>query len=231
MSTDRAACADVSIVSNSRLLREGIASLLATYTDICLVDSYSGEVSPATRIANPPEHVVLIDAGIGQDLAVAWTRHWHTHIPPAHVVILELKNNTDTIIACIEAGAAGYTLQGAALLEVVDTIHRVQRGLVQCSREIITQLLARPTPVETSMPVVSLRIPLTLRELDVLCCLTDGDNNREIADRLVIEVHTVKYHVHNILEKLKVAHRWDAARLAQEQGWIERCRVIKRGRE
>ncbi|SRR5258706_582485 len=61
---------------------------------------------------------------------------------------------------------------------------------------------------------------LTARELEVLRYLADDYSNQQIADLLVIEVRTVKHHVHNILAKLNVGHRWDAARLALEQGWL-----------
>ena len=199
--------------------------MLVAYTDLYLMGNYSGALPTTLAIANSPHHVVLIDAAVGQDGLVAWTRYWREQLPPAYVVILESDSNTEIIIACIEAGASGYTMQGASVREVVDTIHRVQQGLMQCSLEIIAELLTRRTrQPDQRAPLVPCGVLLTPRELDVLCCMADGYSNRDIAARLVIEVHTVKYHVHNILEKLKVSRRGDAARLALEQGWVEGSR-------
>jgi DNA-binding NarL/FixJ family response regulator len=214
---------DVSIISNSQLLSEGFTAILAAYPDLALMKSYPGTVPGGTPMRHSPRHVVLIDASIGQAGAVTWTRYWRSQIPPAHVVLLELNNDIETIMACVEAGASGYTLQGMTVQEIVETVRRVQQGFIQCSLEIISALLARRAllhpPDLTIDPAKTL---LTPREFDVLTCLSEGCSNRQIAERLVIEVHTVKYHVHNILEKLKVAHRWDAGRLAVDQGWITR---------
>jgi DNA-binding NarL/FixJ family response regulator len=69
--------------------------------------------------------------------------------------------------------------------------------------------------------------PLTQRELEVLRYVNLDYSNQQIAELLTIEIRTVKHHVHNILQKLQLRHRWDAARLAVEQGWLEPAGVSR----
>ena len=211
----------VSIVSHSLLLRDGLVALLAPHIDLLLIGSYAPE-PPSILLPNPPGHVVLLDGGIGRAGAIGWTRYWRHLTPPAHVLVLELANDTDVILACIEAGAGGYTLQGASAAEVASAIHAVRQDLAQCPPEVTAKLFARLAALGgPKLQPPSLRPHLTAREREVLHYLAQDYSNQEIATVLSIEVRTVKHHVHNILEKLQINRRRDAARVAVEQGWLE----------
>jgi DNA-binding NarL/FixJ family response regulator len=212
--------AAVSIISNSQLLREGLASLLSTHAQLCIVGSYSGQLPIAVALPNPARHVVLLDGGLGRELAVAWTRRWRGLDSPPHIVVMELINDIDLIVSCVEAGAGGYTLQGASIVEVIETIDRVRRGVALCSPEVTARLFERLAALRAIHPPPMVAAPLTARELEVLHYIAQDYSNQAIAQILVIEVRTVKHHVHNILEKLSVRHRGDAARFAAEQGWL-----------
>ena len=211
----------ISIISDNALLREGLAAVLQPYLNLTIVGSYPAETCCDPQLPNPTGHVMLLDSGIGYVEAQAVTRHWRNLHPPAFVIVLELVNQVDTIIACIEAGAGGYTLQGASPADVVEAIYRVCHHMAYCAPEVTAELFARLAAAKsTATRIPEIASPLTPRELEVLQCISDGYSNRQIAERLVIEVRTVKHHVHNILEKLSVKHRWDAARTAHEHGWI-----------
>lgn len=213
----------LSIVSDSQLLREGLAALLALHLKVGLVGSYTGQLPQEVALANPASHVVLLDGGVGLEGAVAWTHYWRKLNPPTRVVVLELANNHELILACIEAGASGYTLQGDSISQVAEVIKQTCCGVAQCSPEITAQLFARLTAYATTVtpPPTFNKIALTNRELEVLQCLAQDYSNQEIADKLVIGLSTVKHHVHNILEKLKLHHRWEAAHFALEQGLVK----------
>src|SRR5258706_1702690 len=103
----------ISIVSNSLLLSEGLIALLSTQLNLRIVGTYSGEFLVSSRIQNPQGHIVLLDSTVGNTAAISWTRYWHRMIPPSYVIILELASDITLILAYIEAGASGYTLQGA----------------------------------------------------------------------------------------------------------------------
>lgn len=233
------AAADVvnlSIVSNSRLLRDGLVALMSTHMELCLVGSYAGDLREVAglEVANPSGHVVLLDAAIGQERAIAWTSYWRGLAGPPHVLVLELADRVEVILACIEVGASGYTLLGASVHDVVEAIRHARKGEAQCSPKVTAGLFARLASYNagtqaTSHPAQEGRAPLTEREMDVLRCIAEDYSNQEIAEKLVIQLHTVKHHVHNILEKLKLQHRWDAVRVAQEQGWLATERATTGG--
>ncbi|MEA5552817.1 response regulator transcription factor [Anabaena cylindrica UHCC 0172] len=210
----------VSIVSNSHLLREAITLLLQPYEFIDVDNNYTDSISIVPTITTAAKHLVLIDNGIGQNATRTKIQEWRSLEPSPYVVVVELKNEIDLILDCIEAGAHGYTLQGASSLEIIQLIEQVYQGTTQCSPEVTTKLferLAQPIPVEKSPAKPS----LTRREQEVLHCLTKNYSDREIAMELFVEVRTVKHHVHNILRKFKVKHRWDAAKLALQNSWLD----------
>lgn len=219
-----------SIVSSSVLLREGLPAVLGSYIRLQWIASYPGLPVGAEPFTNPSGHIVLLDSGIGREACLEWTRFCRGRPTPARVLILEMVNDVNIILECIEAGASGYTLQGATPAEVAGAIVQVRRGLAQCSPEVTAQLFARLASLGVRQPPrLPVSVHLTSREIEVLNCIARGYSNRQIADELVIELRTVKQHVHNILDKLKVSHRWEAARFAQEQGWLPKSgnRVLK----
>ncbi len=210
--------AALSIVTNSRLLSEGLISLLQTHLSLSHLHIYAGDLQVSAALPNPAGHVILLDSSIGRGIVIEHIKGWRKLASAPAVVVLELANDVEFIVTCIEAGANGYVLQGATIAEVAYTILQVQKGIAQCSPEVTAQLFDRLARLSTKQ--ISSRVSLTPREMDILTCLARGCSNKEIAQELVIEVRTVKHHVHNILDKLKVPHRWDAARLALEQGWL-----------
>jgi DNA-binding NarL/FixJ family response regulator len=212
----------LSVISNSRLFREGIVSLLEEHLHLRIVGSYAGVPEYSDTLPNPDGHVVLLDSGIGQQAAIAWTRRWRSLTPPAFIVVLELANEPQTILDCIEAGASAYTVRDTSPAEVARAIWLVRQGKVQCSAEIVGQVFSRLAELgETRNQQYLEDTPLTSRELEVLRCLAKGYTNKEIAAELVIELCTVKHHVHNILSKLAQKHRWAAVDHARQLGWLD----------
>lgn len=214
----------ISVISNSRLLSEGLVALLDRRMKLQLIATYPGEPITSDPTLNPRGHVVLLDSSIGRTAAQNWTRFWRQHTPPASVVILELLDDVELILACIEAGASGYTLQGATPEEVADTIWLVSQGGAQCSPHITAHLFSRLAHLKSRVDSdYYTTIPLTTRELEVLTLVAEGCSNKEIADKLCITLRTAKQHVHNILHKLDLKHRYEAAHMALEQGWLSRA--------
>jgi DNA-binding NarL/FixJ family response regulator len=211
----------ISIVSHSHLLSAGLLALLSPYLSLKLIGTYSSETHIGPTLPSPPGHVVLLDSGVGRSAAIAWTRHWHGLIPSAFVLILELANDNALILACIEAGANGYTLQGATAVEVAEAIKDVCSGVAHCSPEVTAHLYARVAALATTVTQLSVS-PLTARESEILRYIATGYTNLEIAAQLVIELRTVKQHVHHILGKLKSGTRREAVRFAAEHGWLDR---------
>jgi DNA-binding NarL/FixJ family response regulator len=211
----------VSIVSNSRLLSDGLCTLLAARIPLHPVAHYVASAAMDRPLPNPVGHIVLIDGSVGRQMAQAWARYWRACTPPAHVLVMEMVNDVELIVDCIEAGVGGYILQGESVDEVVQAIVEVQQGLAKCSPEVTGRLCARLMAARQIIGDLSLcESPLTAREQEVLGYIDQNLSNQEIAALLVIEVRTVKHHVHNILEKLQLNNRRDAARHAVKQGWL-----------
>jgi DNA-binding NarL/FixJ family response regulator len=206
----------LSIISDSLLLREGLLNVLAGHMAFCLIGSYSGDAL-ADTLPNPEHHIVLLDAGIGTDTALRRTHEWHER--GAWVVLLELTEDIDLIVRCIEAGANAYALRGSTAAQLAETNSGVQRGMATCSPQVTARLFEYLALRHTSAEMAG-RLVLTGRELEVLGLLSQSLTNQQIAESLSIELCTVKHHVHNILDKLNVRYRWEAVQYAQQRGWL-----------
>lgn len=160
--------------------------------------------------------VVLVSVGLPNQDALQLTRSTMDNTPAAKVVILGLseENQHDTL-RYIEAGAAGYIVKDSSLHELIEVIHLAQRGEAHISTRMAGAMMDRLFRLARVFSAVENRmdgdVRLTSRELEVLQFISQGLTNQEIAARLVVEVGTVKNHVHRILEKLNVRSRQEAA--------------------
>jgi DNA-binding NarL/FixJ family response regulator len=132
-------------------------------------------------------------------------------VPTTKVVALGVSEAEDEIIECAEAGIAGYLPRNGSLEDLVVLIQSVARGEAQCSPRIAATLLRRVATLAGERRSTAALGRLTPREHEIVGLIDQSLSNKEIAQRLSIEVRTVKNHVHNILEKLQVHRRNQAA--------------------
>lgn len=205
----------VLVVSELRLYREGLCQILR-HDDRVSVSSTAESVMQALTAVREQQ----VDA-ILWDVAMPESRHAIKEIrfawPAARVVALGLKEERSRILACAEAGFAGYVCPNASVDELVGTIESAVRDELRCSERIAGALLSRVSELADRLDAeAELEAGcLTQREREVVRLLDDGMSNKEIAKHLVIGLSTVKSHVHNILEKLGVQSRWQAAARAR----------------
>ncbi|HLF73926.1 MAG TPA: response regulator transcription factor [Anaerolineales bacterium] len=160
--------------------------------------------------------VALVSAELPNQQALKLTRTCMECSPSTKVLILGLseENQHDTL-RYIEAGAAGYILKDSSLKQLMDVIRLAQRGEARVSTRMAGAMMERLFRLARAFSDVETRmdgdVRLTSRELEVLQFISEGLTNQEIAARLVVEVGTVKNHVHRILEKLNVSSRQEAA--------------------
>lgn len=163
-----------------------------------------------------PADVVIVSAGLPDQDALMLIREVVESTPSTKVLALGLseENQQDTL-RYIEAGAAGYILKDSSLKELIDVIRLTQKGEAQISTRMAGALIERLFSLSSMFSAVENKmegdVRLTSRELEVLQFIAEGLTNQEIAARLVVEVGTVKNHVHRILEKLNVSSRQEAA--------------------
>lgn len=210
----------ISIISNSCLLREALVLLLQAHQAFRFFLYYASDASNVVDFVHSEKHLILLDSSIGRDLTTTWIQQLRSLKPSPFILVLELKHDTDLILDCIEAGAHAYALQGASSTDIIQIIEQVYKGVFQYPLEVTTKLLERLVKAK-SAPQPKEKSPLTRRELEVLQYVAKSYSDREIAAQLVVEVRTVKHHVHNILHKLKVRNRWDAAQLALKNCWLD----------
>ena len=148
--------------------------------------------------------------------ALKLTRTIVERASPTKVLVLSFaEENNHEALRYIEAGAAGYILKDSSLNELTETIRLSQKGEAQVSTQMAWAMMERLSNLARMFSAVEHKmdrdVQLTSRELQVLQFIGEGLTNQEIAARLVVEVGTVKNHVHSILEKLNVNNRDEAA--------------------
>lgn len=205
----------VLIVSDVRLYRDGLAKILAAEPRLQVVGTAADLQAAVRMAAERPADIALIDMGIPQGLCAM--REVSTAAPAIKIVALGVRDSEQDVIAGAEAGVAGYVPRAASVGDLVNVLESVGRGELLCSPRAAATLLRRVTALSGGRARDGLDgALLTPRERQIIALLESGLSNKDMARRLGIEVATVKNHVHNVLEKLRVHRRAQA--VARLQG-------------
>lgn len=206
----------VLIVSDIRLYREGLAQMLGRESGLSVVGTTADPLGALEAIRDLRPDVVLVDQAMPE--ALTFIRSARSASPAPAIVALGVPEVEDEIVACAEAGIAGYVSRDAGVPELITMVQGVGRGEFFCSPRVAAVLLRRVTALSSvqNPPIVQSR--LTARENEVLTLLERGLGNKDIARQLGIEVATAKNHVHNILDKLRVRRRGEAAAYGRVAG-------------
>jgi DNA-binding NarL/FixJ family response regulator len=209
----------VLIVDDSTLYREYLAGVVAAH----------GMVNPGvawdlpsliTAIENTRPRVILLNVAT-RDSAML-LRQALKLSPSVRVIVLDLSEDDELeIVACAEAGVAGYHLRTESLGDLLVLIRKVAAGESLCSPRVSAILLRRLSALASQRQPADKELVLTAREAQVLKMLELGLSNRDIAEKLCIAVHTVKNHVHSLLTKLGVSTRAQAAALSRTIRYTE----------
>lgn len=199
------------IVDEVRLYREGLANLLQRQDYVGDVRVVSCFDQALQSIRELQLSVVLFNMSTPTLERIGMLRRIIKEYPKMKAIVFGLSDRSDILIACAEAGAVGCLSRDGSLDELRMLILGVLRGEALFSPQIVTTLLRRETTPTDGQRARDGYARLTRRECEIVKCIDDGLSNKEIANRLNIDVHTVKNHVHNILEKLKVRRRGEAA--------------------
>lgn len=212
----------VLVVSAVRLYRDGINRILEHRPGIRVIGATATYQAAAPILRDIDPDVVLLDAPISEATVALQALGG----PVQKVVVLGIVESEPDVIAWAEAGAAGYVSREASSEELAATIEAVARGETLCSPRIVAALLRRVAALAQSPAHPGTRRDdcLTPREREVAGLIGDGLSNKEIARHLCIEVPTVKNHVHNVLKKLEVARRGQAAAHLRTDDGSERRR-------
>jgi NarL family two-component system response regulator LiaR len=205
----------VLIADDHHVVRGGIRALLETETDIDVIDEAADGVETVlkTRSLNPD--VILMDLMMPRKSGIEAIEEIKQEDPDARILVLTSYSDDEKVFAAIKAGALGYLLKETSTKELLQAIHDVYRGESSLHPAIARKLireLNRPSNLPPSDE------PLTEREIEVLVYVARGYSNQDIANSLFISERTVRTHVSNILSKLHLANRTQAALYALKEG-------------
>jgi DNA-binding NarL/FixJ family response regulator len=198
----------IAVIDDHPLLREGVSSTLQSVEGFEVIDQ--GEsYQDALRIAHEAmPDIILLDISMPGG-GVEAARDIHEALPSIKLVMLTASEDEKDVMTALQAGANAYILKGIGGKKLIEIIHRVSSG------SLATSILMHSYNQEPA-PLPSLLDKLNERESSILKALSRGLTNKQIADELFLSEKTIKHYMTNILQKLQVKNRVEAALMAQK---------------
>jgi NarL family two-component system response regulator LiaR len=201
----------VLIVDDHALVRSGLRYFLLAFDDLELVGEASNGKEALEYCAQDQPHVILMDLMMPEMGGVEATRIIRQRWPDTHIIALTNFENAELVQDILQAGATGYLLKNVAADDLASAIRAARAGQPTLAPEATEALIQ--TVTHATVP----NYDLTPREEEVLALMVEGLSNADIAEKLVIGLSTVKFHVSNILSKLDVSSRAEAMALATQE--------------
>lgn len=210
----------VVIADDHILVRQGIRAFLETYPDLILVGEADDAATAAALCAEQHPDVALVDL-VMPGGGIEATRSIRTTSPQTQVVLLTSFDDAQQIVAAVQAGALSCLLKDVDAEALADTLRKAARGEAVLHPRVAAKLMDALR--RGSEPGSEVLESLSQREREVLTLMAEGLSNQQIADRLGIGEKTVKTHVSNVLGKLDVSDRTQAAVYAWKSGLKQRA--------
>jgi DNA-binding NarL/FixJ family response regulator len=207
------------LVEDIRLLRDSMAAMLRAEGLRVVAAIRSGE-DAIRRILSLEPRIVLLDSALGDREGPRLARAVTMALPETRVVVMDMLPSQADVIDFIRAGARGFILRDATTADIVGTLRAVANGLAVLPPRLAGVLFSHLARQGAPLREADAGSRLTHREREIIELIADGATNKEIASRLNIAVHTVKSHVHSVLEKLTLHSRLQIATYALEAGRI-----------
>jgi NarL family two-component system response regulator LiaR len=207
----------ICIADDHAIVRQGIRALIETEPDMEVVGEAANGAEAVAQAAALHPDVILMDIVMPRKDGIQATKEIKEQDPRARILVLTSFAEDEKVFPAIKAGAAGYLLKDSSPLELLQAIRDVAQGKASLHPAIAFKVM-RELSQPPSLPPTS--EPLTVRELDVLRLVARGLSNQEVANALVISERTVGSHVSNILGKLHLANRTQAALYAMHKGIV-----------
>jgi NarL family two-component system response regulator LiaR len=202
------------LVDDHAVVRSGLSKFLLVNKDMQLVAEASDGAEAIQMAGLHKPDVVLMDLMMPGVDGITATREIHQKYPPIKIIALTSFSEQNMVQGALQAGAIGYLQKNVTASELANAIRSAHAGRMTLSPEA-TQALAQSV-TQSHLPGNE----LTERERDVLRCMVEGLNNNEIAEKLVVSLGTVKFHISNIFQKLGVDSRVEAVKMAIEQKMV-----------
>jgi two-component system nitrate/nitrite response regulator NarL len=204
----------VAIVDDHPLFREGVSQALSRQTDIEIVGEGGTAAEAISIAARRLPDVMLLDVSMPGG-GINAVREIAATYPVINVVMLTVSQDEEDVTTALRAGARGYVLKGVAARDLVEIVRSVARGEVYVTPSLAASLLFDMNRASSNRSATTGLDDLTERERQILERVAAGDSNKEIGAQLQLSEKTVKHHMTNILQKLQVRNRVEAALLAR----------------
>jgi DNA-binding NarL/FixJ family response regulator len=208
------------LIDDNRLLREGLAAMIHTQPGFKVLAASADVEEALQKVRESQPDVVLLDFGLVDHDSLSLTATVHVEVPAARVIVMGLLSAQEDVADYIRAGASGFIMKEASFDDFFSTIRAVAAGAEVLPPALTTSLFAQiaSKAAKGTKTRILDAVRLTNRERQVVGLLGEGLSNKEIATRLHIAVHTVKSHVHNVLEKLALRSRLEVAAFSHSGG-------------
>jgi DNA-binding NarL/FixJ family response regulator len=211
----------VLVVDDHALFRHGLVSVLGSAADLEVVGEARDGMEAVEQAAELQPDVVLMDVRMPSVNGIEAARRIRTAQPTVRILMLTESEDEEDLYAAVRAGATGYLLKEVAIDEIADAIRAVANGQALVSPSMTTKLLSEFNSLSRRLVEEHDGRRLTDRELEVLRLIARGMSNKDIGTELVIAENTVRNHVRNILEKLQVRSRVEAAMYAVREKLVD----------
>jgi DNA-binding NarL/FixJ family response regulator len=201
------------LIDDNRLLREGLAALIHSQPGFKVLAASADVDEALQKVREAKPDVVLLDFGLEDHDSLSLTATVHGEVPQARVIVMGLLPLQEDVADYVRAGASGFIMKDASFEDFFATIRTVAGGGEVLPKALTNSLfsqIARNAANGNKAQVLE-AVRLTTREREVIALLGEGLSNKEISTRMHIAVHTVKSHVHNVLEKLALHSRLEVA--------------------
>ena len=208
------------LIDDNRLLREGLAALIHAQPGFKVLAASADVAEALQKMREAKPDVVLLDFGLADHDSLSLTTTVHAEVPSARVIVMGLLAAQEDVANYVHAGASGFIMKDASFDDFFATIRAVAGGAEVLPKALTNSLFSQiaRNVAQTAKANVLEAVQLTSRERQVIDLLGEGLSNKEISTRLGIAVHTVKSHVHNVLEKLALRSRLEVAAFTHSTG-------------
>jgi DNA-binding NarL/FixJ family response regulator len=208
------------IIEDNRLLRDGINAMINAEADMRVVATIGSGNNVLQKAIQAKPQIILLDVGLTNLDELSVVESVRQKMPGAKVIGMCFVPSQSDIVEFVEAGAAGFILKNATMKEFIGTIRSVAQG-----ENILPPILTGSLfsyiadfALKRGRGKLPLAVRMTKREREIIALIADGLSNKEISQRLNIATHTVKSHVHNVLEKLALHTRLEIAAYSRDKG-------------
>ncbi len=201
------------LVDDNRLVREGLAGLIREQPDFRILAASADADEAIREVRQSQPDIVLLDFGLESSDCMLVTAEIRREAPDAKIIIMGLSPVQDSLMELVRLGVSAFLLKDASFEAFVTTVRKVAGGAQLLPTSLTASLFSQIVThaVRNGTPEALDGVRITQREREVVNLISEGLANKEIATQLGIAVHTVKSHVHNILEKLSLRSRLEVA--------------------